>query len=220
MGLRERPDTARSHRTHDHHNLGRYSTDGRTALSAGGDETLKVWDLNTGKLTISFTFEGQSRGVISAGAVASSVAIAPDGRTALSANTDGTLELWDLIAGRVMRTFPAPLVFSVVIAPDGRTALSGSSGDLQLWDIATGGAIRSFVGHTNQVLSVAIAPDGRFAVSGSRDRTLKLWDVARGTILRTFTGHAGAVTSVAFAPDGGNSLSGSTDHTVRLWTLT
>jgi hypothetical protein len=145
-----------------------------------------------------------------------SVAFAPDGRTALSGSGDNTLKLWDVATGKTMRTFTghARSVTSVAFAPDGRTALSGSDDNtLKLWDVATGKTLRTFTGHTDAVRSVTFAPDGRTALSGSNDYTLKLWDVATGKTLRTLTGHSGW--TVAFAPDGRTALSGSFDPT--LW---
>jgi hypothetical protein len=151
-----------------------------------------------------------------------SVAIAPDGRTALSGSHDKTLKLWDLATGSAIRTLTGHTdsVNSVAIAPDGRTALSGSvDKTLKLWDLATGSTIRTLIGHAYQVLSVAIAPDGRTALSGSADNRLKLWDLATGSTMRTLTGHVGSVYSVAIAPDGRTALSGSGDNTLKLWDL-
>src|SRR5215475_8313842 len=57
-----------------------------------------------------------------------SVAVAPDGKTALSGSWDNTLRLWDLASGREIKVFvshSAP-VTSVAFSPDGKTALSGS----------------------------------------------------------------------------------------------
>jgi WD40 repeat protein/serine/threonine protein kinase len=187
--------------------------DGRTALSASEDQTLELWDLNTGKELRTFT--GHSGPV-------RSVAIAPDGHTALSGSQDKTLKLWDLNTGRELRTFTGHLqdVMSVAIAPDGRTALSGSADNtLKLWDLNTGNELRTFTGHSEFVYSVAIAPDGRTALSGSQDKTLKLWDLNTGKVLRTFTGHWGPVRSVAIAADGRTALSGSQDKTLKLWDL-
>jgi WD40 repeat protein len=48
---------------------------------------------------------------------------------------------------------------------------------LKLWDVATGKELRTFTGHSKQVLSVAFSPDGRTALSSSYDATLKLWDL-------------------------------------------
>ncbi len=152
----------------------------------------------------------------------SSVAIAPDGRTALSGSESGTLRLWELATGLELRTFTghSGWVSSVTISVDDRTALSGSHDKtLKLWDLATGKELRTFTGHSNIVTSVAIAPDGRTVLSGSYDRTLKLWDAATGEELRTLNGHSGRVSSVAIAPDGRTALSGSGDNTLKLWDL-
>ena len=174
---------------------------------------LKLWDLASGKELRTFT--GHVHGV-------SSVAISPDGRTALSGSVDRTLKLWDLSTGKELRTFTGHSlpVFSVAFAPDGQTALSGSLDEtLKLWDLASGKELRTFTGHSGWVRSVAIAPDGRTALSGSRDKTLRLWDAATGKELRNFTGHSDTVRSVAIAPDGRTALSGSDDGTLKLWNL-
>lgn len=149
-----------------------------------------------------------------------SVALAPDGRMALSGSRDKTIKLWDVATRRELRTFTGHKlgVLSVAFAPDGRTALSGSDdATLRLWDVTTGKELRTFTGHRRPVFSVAFAPDGRTALSGSEDKTLKLWDVASGKELRSFSGHRYAVFSVAFAPDGHTALSGSEDKTLKLW---
>ena len=150
------------------------------------------------------------------------VAIAPDGRTALSGSHDKTLKLWDLATGKELRTFTGhpEMVSSVAIAPDGRTVLSGSyDKTLRLWDLASGNALRTFVGHTTAVFSVAIAPDGRTALSGGNDRSLKLWELSSGKELRTFS-HSNPVVSIAIAPDGRTALTGGGLYDrIKLWEL-
>jgi eukaryotic-like serine/threonine-protein kinase len=150
------------------------------------------------------------------------VAIAPDGRTALSGSTDKTLKLWDLASGRELRTFTghSESVYSVAIAPDGRIALSASEDKtLKIWDLTSGEELRTLTGHSGWVTSVAIASDGRTALSADGEGTLKLWDLVAGKELRTFTGHSDMVSSVAIAPDGRTALSGSIDTTLKLWDL-
>ncbi|MGO9544231.1 MAG: hypothetical protein ACLPPF_05495 [Rhodomicrobium sp.] len=198
-----------------------FSPDGRFVLSASFDKTLKLWDVATGKELRSFT------GHVDA---VDSVAFSPDGRFALSGSSDdNTLKLWDVATGKELRSFGFFLenpVSSVAFSPDGRLALSGTrylsgsgfyTGELKLWELATGNLLRRFSGHTDSVSSLAFSRNGRFALSGSRDKTLKLWEVATGKELRSFTGHAADVNSVAFSPDGRSILSGSADKTLKLW---
>jgi hypothetical protein len=72
------------------------SPDGRRAVSASSDDTLKLWDLESGRELR--TLEGHSDSV-------SAVAVSPDGRRAVSASWDHTLKLWDLETGTVMAAF-------------------------------------------------------------------------------------------------------------------
>ena len=67
--------------------------DGRRALSGSYDNTLRLWDLETGETLR--TFEGHTSGV-------SAVAVLGDGR-ALSGSDDNTLRLWDLETGATLR---------------------------------------------------------------------------------------------------------------------
>jgi hypothetical protein len=63
------------------------SADGHYALSGSGDETLKLWEVETGKCLR--TFQGHGRSV-------ESVHLSADGRHALSGSYDNTLKLWFL----------------------------------------------------------------------------------------------------------------------------
>ena len=69
--------------------------DGQRAVSASDDQTLKVWDLESGRELRTLT--GHSGAVIA-------VAVTPDGRRAVSASEDQTLKVWDLESGRELRT--------------------------------------------------------------------------------------------------------------------
>jgi WD40 repeat protein len=187
-------------------------TAGDQALSANGD-TLKLWDLASGRELWSLRADGAFSGI-------HSVAFSPDGRLALSGSDDRTVKLWDVAGGRELRSFTghAAYVRSVAFSPDGRLVLSGGDdGALKLWEVASGRELRSFTGHAAYVRSVALSPDGTLALSGSWDNTLKLWDVASGLELRSFTGHTIGVFSVAFSPNGNLALSGGGDKTMKLW---
>ena len=187
--------------------------DGRWAVSASSDRTLKVWELESGRELQ--TLSGHALGV-------KSVAVTPDGRWAVSASSDRTLKVWELESGRELQTLSghADGVNAVAVTPDGRRAVS-ASGDrtLRVWDIESGRELQTLSGHADGVNAVAVTPDGRRAVSASYDRTVKVWELDSGRELQSLPGHAYGVRAVAVTPDGRRAISGSSDRTLKIWEL-
>ncbi len=187
------------------------SADGRTVVSGSYDNTVRLWDAQTGKAAR--TLQGHENTVTSA-------ALSADGRTVFSGSRDNTVRLWDAQTGQPLQTLLGHEdgVTSVTLSADGRTIVSGSRDNtVRLWDAQTGQALRTLQGHQDWVTSVTLSADGRSVVSGSRDHTVRLWDAHTGQVLRTLQGHENTVTSVALSADGRTVVSGSDDHTVRLW---
>ncbi len=175
--------------------------DGRRAISASDDNTLKVWDMETGDEIR--TLKGHTGWVLA-------VSVTPDGRRAISASFDKTLKVWDMETGDEIRTLKGHTgwVLAVSVTPDGRRAISASfDKTLKVWDMETGDEIRTLKGHTGWVLAVSVTPDGRRAISASFDKTLKVWDVENGRIIASFCGE-GTFTSCAIAPDGKTIVAG------------
>jgi len=190
-----------------------FSPDGQFALSGSDDQTLKLWDIKSGREIRSF--EGHSD-------IVTSVCFSPDGLYALSGSFDKTLKLWDIKSGREIRSFEGHLSYvdCVCFSPKGQLALSGSlDATIKLWDIHNGKEIRSFNGHSDQVNAICFSHDGRYALSGSFDNTMKLWDIQSGEEIHSFVGHSLGVKSVCFSPDDRYALSGSWDCTMKLWEI-
>jgi WD40 repeat protein len=144
-----------------------------TAPDAGLDHDLplvvRVLDL---KLVRTFTGHG--------GRV-NCVAVAHDGRLALSGGADGTVRLWEVATGREKWKADAHPggVLSVAFSAEGRQALSGGADkSVQLWDVG-GGKSRPFEKeHGGDVWLVHFA-DSKTAISVSADKTVH-WVVATG----------------------------------------
>jgi WD40 repeat protein len=188
-----------------------YSPDGRYLASGSYDDTIKIWEVATGKQLR--TLPGHSDSV-------RSVVYSPDGRYLASGSDDGTIKIWEVATGKELRTLTGHSngVTSVAYSPDGRYLASGSWDDtIKIWEVATGKELRTLTGHYGEVYSVAYSPDGRYLASGSGDNTIKIWEVATGKELRTLTGHSSGVLSVVYSPDGRYLASGSWDNTIKIW---
>jgi serine/threonine protein kinase len=188
-----------------------YSPDGRYLASGSRDETIKIWEVATGKELRTLT--GHSSSV-------RSVVYSPDGRYLASGSADKTIKIWEVAKGKELRTLTghSNWVWSVVYSPDGHYLASGSiDNTIKIWEVATGKELRTLTGHSDTVSSVAYSPDGRSLASGSVDNTIKIWEVATGKELRTLAGHADRVSSVAYSPDGRYLASGSWDKTIKIW---
>ena len=187
------------------------SPDGKYLASGSNDDTVIIWDANSGQRLK--TFEGHSDRV-------NSVCWSPDGKYLASSSDDDTVIIWDAKSGECIRTLRghSDWVYSVCWSPDGKYLASGSGDNtVIIWDAKSGQSLKTLEGHSEWVLFVSWSPDGKYLASGSLDETLIIWDAKSGKRLQTLKGHSDNVNSVSWSPDGKYLASGSADKTVIIW---
>ena len=194
--------------------------DGRriaTAGSAGGQNTVKVWDAQTGRDTFSPIplRPGTSAGPYQV------VAFSPDGRYLVTGQLEGAVQIWDAGTGRIVpvldvRTGQKSDVFAthareiravVFSRKGGHMATASGDGTVKVWD-----ATRLEVKQEPRLpplrarvpgpsVNVAFSPDGSQLATGGAGNSVKLWDVQTGReVLPAFRGHSKEVYAVAFSP--------------------
>jgi WD domain, G-beta repeat len=189
------------------------SPDGKTVVSGCADKTVKVWNLEKGKVIR--TISGHSGEI-------SSVAVSPDGNflaVGISDTPRSNVKVWHLETGKLIHTLIGhnKPVNVVNISPDGQILASGSN-KIKIWNLQKGDRVCT-LWHSSSVNAVAITPDGTTLVSGTSDNKIKLWNPQTGEPLRTFMGHSGEVKALALHPNGQILISGSTDSSIKVWDL-
>lgn len=116
------------------------------------------------------------------------------------------------------------LVRAVAWSPDGAIVAAGggtpgASGEVVLFDAATGAERARLEGHRDYVYHVAFNHDGSRLASCGYDRTIRLWDTATGKLVGVLKEHTEAVYAVAFSGDGTLVASAAGDRSVKVWNV-
>jgi WD40 repeat protein len=185
-----------------------------------GEQTaVSLLDHDTGNVVRKF--QGFASGAMS-------VECSPDGKT-LAVGGMNTVTLWDIATGKQARTLPGHSfsVLALAYSPDGKLLASGSgvygkSGQVKLWDTATGQLLREAnLPTSGLVFSLKFSPDGKTIASGSGRQghmgAVTLFEAATLAELRTLSGHTDFVSTVAYSLDGKLIISGSWDRTIKVW---
>ena len=194
-----------------------YSPDGKTLAAGSWDDSVRIWNLHTGKAVRKFA--GIHRDDIQA------IAYSPDGKVLASADSDGLVVLWDVATGNTLREFLGheTTVRSVTFSPDGQRLLTGSTDrTARLWDVATGRELCVLRGHQWAVNAARFDHPGKRILTLSDDETARVWrliDDANPTVelMQTITGHTAGLTSGVFSPDGRRLVTASRDNTAKVW---
>jgi WD40 repeat protein/tetratricopeptide (TPR) repeat protein len=176
---------------------------------------LKVWEVSTRRVL---------RPLNGHAGYCVSLDFSKDGKFLASGSYDGTAIIWSTETWAATRTLQNPdknspsgpvdrfMVSDVAFSPDGKTlAMASRSGNVHLWDVATGELLETLKGHSGTVRAVGFSPDGRTLASGSEDQTVRLWNVdTRRELMQLDHGsiELGAVVTLAFSPDGKQLLAG------------
>ncbi|MBI4325909.1 MAG: WD40 repeat domain-containing protein [Chloroflexi bacterium] len=214
--------------------------DGRTLASGCGESTICFWDSTASNpapahasFAISMGLESPSHldassyapGVLAPGVVRRfAFAFAPDGRSFITSDPDGSLGIWD--AQTMQRTERLPGLGSnhwgVALLPDGRWLATGDdSGKVTIWDWPSRRRVKTLKLPFEWFGSLGFSRSGNclLARSVQNDHTVqaRIWrtmDWAEVSLAQTQTA---GIASADLSPDDRLLATGHTDGAVNLW---
>ena len=147
-----------------------FSPDETTVLSSSGDNTLKEWDIATGKLRRRLKGRGKS---------IEGFELSTDG-TVLAICEDRAIKILDATTWKVLRRINRQKHVhwpSMSFSPDNELLAAATTHDKEMtvFRVGTGKAIATLRGHTAGITHVCFSPKGDYLATASDDSTLKLW---------------------------------------------
>ncbi len=182
--------------------------------SAGGDNTVKLWDLANDVVTTL----GTHRDTVN------SIAFSPDGKKLISGSDDYTIKLWDVVNKRHLSTLShitdraQSQVKAVSFSPDGQKFAS-SGFHVKIWDIHTLREIMT-IRHGEWIFAVAFSTDGQYLAIGDTSGQILIKNLQDQQDVAQFRGDEGDITALQFSPDNKTLASAGLNLGVKLWNLT
>jgi len=201
-----------------------------TSLAIRNEDSLKIWDLSSGRELKTVNSPKLSPNPTDGFAMFESKFLFSPDRRVVSLLGDGNkISLVDSSTGATLRTLTGHegKVVGLSFSGDGNLlASSGTDNQIKLWEVTTGRQVRTFSGSAVPVSDIAFSSDGR-SLSMAGPQTVSSWELSSGAVKRAVslpenfaqpTLDALMQRSSLLSRDGRLLIAGSrTDPTAKVW---
>ena len=226
-----------------------FTPDGKALMSLGGDQGMRLWNVDTGKELRRFERKGQTvnagfGGRYFKGGMAAlppmilmgdvrngdgpsfTVAVSADAKLLALVDPHNQVLIFNTQSGKQVHKVELreQSGHPIALSPDGKLlAIGENNGEeriVRVWDLANNKELPSLqVGRQRVVTRLLFAADGK-QLAGISGAQVRLRDVTLGKPTRLYEGHEAQVLAIAFSADGQKLASAAGDGTLRVWETT
>jgi ankyrin repeat protein len=172
-----------------------FSPNGRLIATAGGDGTVKIWDLQRGTSVSSVSAKV---------GLHIPLTFSADSKILAHSAGEGSVLLIDSSTGKHLQTFACRNWTAIAFSPDNTTLAIGDGNEsITLWNYQTGARLRTMRAHVDWIGMLQFSSDGSLLACASEHymKIAEIWRVRSGELFRTMI-TSGEVYSATFSPDG------------------
>jgi WD40 repeat protein len=181
--------------------------DANKLISASNDETIKIWDLQSGECLKTLNEHSVSRVLIY------------KNNKFISGSYNNKIKMWDLESFKCIETLNNnSAVFSLLLLSDKILASGLFDGTINIWNLNEKKIVKSIKAHETWIRCLIKSKDSSKLISGSGDSKIKIWDSNNFELLKELTGHFSYISCLKMLNDE-TILSGSGDETIKIWKI-
>jgi hypothetical protein len=174
-----------------------FDGDERNVVSGAQNGSIKVFDLNAGRLAKALGGHQVNTTVIQ---------YHPHGEFIVSGSSDSSMKIWDVRNKACIQTYNdhGKELTCVRFSPDGRwVASSAKDGNLFIWDLVAGRQLQNLKLQNSQFVSTFEFSPTEFVLAAATNmRTVRMWDLESWELVTASPADGSPPRALAFAPDG------------------
>ncbi|KAM9964460.1 hypothetical protein ACTFIW_004224 [Dictyostelium discoideum] len=201
---------------------------GLTLASGSSDNTIKLWNTETG--TCINTLTGNTSRIWD-------LSSSSNGNLLASSAGDGIIKIWDVSQNKSSISSSSSSSSSSITSSitSGINSISINSGINNInnnlnnlnnnnnnnnkSNVINNNCLLSLKAHEGDAYTVQFHPGQNHIATGGYDKSIHLYDVRTGQLVKSFSGHTGSISKVIFNPHGNLIISGSKDSTIKFWDI-
>jgi eukaryotic-like serine/threonine-protein kinase len=186
-----------------------YTNDGTRIVTAGGDNTVRLWEAANGALVRELKHDGKKLRY---------AAVAADSKLVAAIDLDGAVvHVWSTVTGVPLAELrnDATGFYSLAFSADGRWLATSGGNDVNVFDTRTWALVRTIPGPS--IHSLSWDPSGPRLLTGSSSGDASIWTIPSGARIHRLRESGESIDAVAFSPSGELAVAASRDGTEQVW---